>query len=223
MTIGPSDGIVRAAARFRGRHPPRPHQGRAGTDRLCRRVDAQYTAYASVETARDLIVTNYRLWPPGWRAGQRLTITVIADLHAGGTNMGIERLRQVVDAGNALGSDSSSRLTAPLGVHAILGNHDWWYDIVGVRKALADVRMPVMENEAILLGEKGRRFWLAGLCDQLAYIIEPGKFRGVGDLPSTLKHVTTDDPVILLVHELDIFTQVPERVALTIAGHTHGG
>ena len=29
--------------------------------------------------------------------------------------------------------------------------------------------------------------------------------------------------MILLAHEPDIFTKVPERVALTIAGHTHGG
>ena len=29
--------------------------------------------------------------------------------------------------------------------------------------------------------------------------------------------------MILLVHEPDIFTQVPPRVALTLAGHTHGG
>ena len=29
--------------------------------------------------------------------------------------------------------------------------------------------------------------------------------------------------MILLAHEPDIFTQVPARVALTIAGHTHGG
>ena len=29
--------------------------------------------------------------------------------------------------------------------------------------------------------------------------------------------------VILLAHEPDIFTEVPARVALTIAGHTHGG
>ncbi len=207
------------------------------------------TAYAAVEAAHDLIVTDYRLRPPGWRPGQRLTITVIADLHAGGPNMGIARVRQVVDAGNALGSDlvvvlgdyfathrfvtevvphaawaaELARLKAPLGVHAILGNHDWWYGIDAVRQALADVRIPVLENQAVLLGEAGRRFWLAGLGDQLAYMIEPGKYVGVDDLPGTLTHVTTDDPVVLLVHEPDIFTQVPERIALTIAGHTHGG
>jgi predicted MPP superfamily phosphohydrolase len=26
-----------------------------------------------------------------------------------------------------------------------------------------------------------------------------------------------------MVHEPDIFTQVPDRVSLTLAGHTHGG
>jgi predicted MPP superfamily phosphohydrolase len=35
--------------------------------------------------------------------------------------------------------------------------------------------------------------------------------------------VASDDPVILMVHEPDIFTRVPDRVSLTLAGHTHGG
>ena len=30
-------------------------------------------------------------------------------------------------------------------------------------------------------------------------------------------------PVVLLAHEPDIFPQVPDRVALTLSGHTHGG
>ena len=79
-----------------------------------------------------------------------------------------------------------ARLKAPLGVYAILGNHDWWYDIDGVRRALAGVRMPVLENDAVLLGEPGRRFWLAGLGDQIAYWLGPNRFRGVDDLPGTL-------------------------------------
>ena len=35
----------------------------------------------------------------------------------------------------------------------------------------------------------------------------------------------TDDsaPVILLTHNPDVFPLVPDRVALTLAGHTHGG
>lgn len=206
-------------------------------------------AYAAMEAANDLVITPYRITPPGWRAGQRLTITVIADLHAGGPNMGIARVRQVVDAGNALNSDlvvlmgdyfathkfvtevvpsqawseELARLRAPLGVYSILGNHDWWHGVSEVRRALNRVHVPLMENDAVLLGDPGRRFWLAGLGDQLAHWLAPGRFRGVDDLPGTLKKVTSDDPVILLVHEPDIFVEVPERVSLTIAGHTHGG
>ena len=205
--------------------------------------------YAAAEAADQLIVTDYRLKPPGWRRDHRLSITVIADLHAGGPNMGRDRIAQVVDASNALKSDLNvvlgdffathrfitehvpppawaaelARLKAPLGTYAIYGNHDWWYDIAGVRKALDHVGIPAMQNEAVLLGAPGRRFWLAGLGDQLAHYIGPDNFEGVDDLPGTLARITTDDPVILLVHEPDIFTQVPERVSLTLAGHTHGG
>jgi len=206
-------------------------------------------AYAAVQAAHDLVITDYAPVPPAWPATQRLTITVITDLHAGGPNMGLARVRQVVDAANALGSDlvvilgdffathrfvtervphaawagELARLKAPLGVHTILGNHDWWYDIDGVRAALRQVRMPVMENDAVLLGKPGARFWLAGLGDQLAHWIGHSQFRGEDDLPGTLAKVATADPVILLVHEPDIFTKVPPRVALTLAGHTHGG
>lgn len=206
-------------------------------------------AYAVSEAANDLAVTRYHPVPPGWPARQRLTITVIADLHAAGPNMGLARVADVVDAANALNSDlivllgdffathrfitevvphaawagQLARLRAPLGVHSILGNHDWWHDIDGVRRALALVRIPVLENDAILLGEPGGRFWLAGLGDQLAYWLGPNNFRGVDDLPGTLAKVRSADPVILLAHEPDIFIDVPDRVALTLAGHTHGG
>jgi predicted MPP superfamily phosphohydrolase len=116
-----------------------------------------------------------------------------------------------------------ARLKAPLGSWAILGNHDWWHDLKGVRGALAGVNIPILENDAVLLGPEGRKFWVAGIGDQIAIPLGHGKFRGVDDLPGTLAQVTTDDPVILLVHEPDIFPRVPPRVALTFAGHTHGG
>ena len=206
-------------------------------------------AYAAAEAANDLVITDYRPLPPNWPDAHGLRITVVADLHAGGPNMGLKRVRQVVDAAQALNSDlivilgdffathpfvtervpnpawaaELGRLKARLGVFAILGNHDWWYDIDGVRSALKGVRIPVMENDAVLLDDGGRRFWLAGLGDQLAHWLGPNHFRGEDDLPGTLKRITTGDPVILLAHEPDIFTEVPARVALTIAGHTHGG
>ena len=212
-------------------------------------IPGSTAAFAGVEAATDLVVTDYSPVPPAWPDKHHLSITVIADLHAGGPNMGLARVAQVVDATNALGSDLTvvlgdyfathrfvtehvapvawagqlARLKAPLGVYAIFGNHDWWFDIDGTRAALAAVRIPVLENQAVLLGKPGRRFWLAGLGDQLAHQIGPSEFRGVDDLPGTLAHVKTDDPVILMVHEPDIFPHVPPRVALTLAGHTHGG
>ena len=79
----------------------------------------------------------------------------------------------------ASGRGSSAALKAPLGVHAILGNHDWWDDRAiqragtGVpvgRRALEAVGIPVYENDAVRLNKAGQGFWLAGLGDQLAYV-----------------------------------------------------
>jgi hypothetical protein len=212
-------------------------------------LGAGTTAYAANEAANGLVVTDYAPVPLNWPVRQRLTITVIADIHAGGPNMGLARVRETVDTAQALQSDlivilgdyfathrfvtehvphaawaaELARLKARFGVYAILGNHDWWYDIDGVRGALRQFRIPLLSNDAVLLGEPGARFWVAGIDDQLAHQIGHNNFRGEDDLPGTLAKIKTSDPVILLVHEPDIFTQVPPRVALTLAGHTHGG
>jgi predicted MPP superfamily phosphohydrolase len=205
--------------------------------------------YAGGIEPMGLVVTRYAPRPPGWPAGRKLSLTVIADLHAGGPDMTITHIRHVVDSANALKSDvivllgdyttsyripskrvpygawaaELARLTAPLGTWAILGNHDWWNDLTEVRQTLAAARIPVLENNTVMLGGEGQRFWLAGLGDQLAHRLGRGRFRGIDDLPGTLAQVGSDDPVVLLAHEPDIFLQVPARVALTLCGHTHGG
>lgn len=127
-------------------------------------------------------------------------------------------------------------LKAPLGVHAILGNHDYWDDHIvqrdgrGVptaRRALEAVGIPVYENDVVRLSKNGQPFWLAGLGDQLAYWPARRHHRvsriGIDDLGATLAEVTDDAPVILLAHEPDIAMRVPPRVALQLSGHTHGG
>jgi uncharacterized protein len=210
---------------------------------------ASTAVYAGAIEPHGLVVTRYALNPPGWPAGRKLSITVIADLHAGGPDMLLDHIRQIVDTANALQSDlivllgdyiatyrfatervpdpvwaaELARLSAPLGRWAILGNHDWWHDLVGVRRALASADIPVLENDAVHLGAAGQQFWLAGIGDQEAIPLGHGQFRGVDDLPLTLSRIKTGDPVLLMVHEPDIFPSVPERVALTLAGHTHGG
>jgi predicted MPP superfamily phosphohydrolase len=212
-------------------------------------LSATTAVYAGAIEPEGLVVTRYAPALPGWPAGRKLSITVIADLHAGGPNMQLEHIRRIVDRASALKSDivlllgdfiasyrfayakvsdplwaaELARLAAPLGTWAVLGNHDWWHDLKGVRAALAGVKIPVLENDAVLLGPAGQRFWLAGIGDQLAIPLGHGRYRGADDLPLTLSRIKTDDPVLLMVHEPDIFPRVPERVALTLAGHTHGG
>jgi predicted MPP superfamily phosphohydrolase len=210
---------------------------------------AATVVYAGAIEPEGLVVTRYAPKPPGWPAGRKLSITVIADLHAGGPDMQLPHIRRIVDRAIDLKSDivlllgdfiasyrfaitrvpdpawaaELARLKAPHGTWAILGNHDWWHDLQGVRGALGGVNIPILENDAVLLGPDGAKFWVAGIGDQIAIPLGRGRFRGVDDLPLTMSRITTDDPVLLMVHEPDIFTRVPERVALTFAGHTHGG
>jgi len=212
------------------------------------------SSYAfAVEPRFRLVVTPYRLTPPGWpKGGRALRISVIADIHACDPWMPLSRVDEIVAVSNELKPDivlllgdfvgalrdfdaspvppaewarSLARLEAPLGVHAILGNHDWWNDVEAVRGALTGVDIPVMENDAVLMRPDGApAFWLAGLGDQLAYRLGRDRFRGIDDLPGTMAKIPDDGtPIVLAVHEPDIFPKVPARVSLTLAGHTHGG
>lgn len=134
-----------------------------------------------------------------------------------------------------------SGLRAPLGVHAVLGNHDWWDDAdaqarrggpVRARVTLERVGVPVYENDVVRLQKGTEPFWLAGLGDQWAFWPRvrrrgrrPSEMTGMGvdDLAGTLAKITDSAPVILMAHEPDIFLEVPGRVSLTVSGHTHGG
>lgn len=207
------------------------------------------SAYAVGIEPLGLVVTSYRPKLPRWPQHHPMSVSVIADLHAGGPDMARAHIRKVVEASNQIAPDlvvllgdyvathrfvteqvpdevwaeELAGLKARLGVWAILGNHDWWRGADRVRQVLADVGIPVLENQAVRLGPVGRRFWLAGLADQLAIRLAPGRFKGMDNLPGTLAGIDTDDPIILLAHEPDVFPKVPDRVALTLAGHTHGG
>ena len=225
-------------------------------------VGVSTAAYGFSEPVLQLRVTRYDISPPQWPADFPLRIAVIADLHACDPWMSIERIEEIVTRTNALNADiivmlgdyvaEHRRVTrfipagewaavlgglkAPLGVHAILGNHDWWDDKAvqrdgqgptAARRALEAAGIPVYENDARRLSKGGRPFWLAGLGDQLAFLparrFRPIRHIGVDDLGATLARVTDDAPLILLAHEPDVAARVPARVALQLSGHTHGG
>jgi uncharacterized protein len=209
-------------------------------------------------------VTHYKLSPPGWPAGLNLKLAILADLHACEPWMGIERIRRIVEHTNGLNPDcilllgdyvaggglsrysdvmapqvwakALEGLKAPLGVHAVLGNHDWWDDIEAQRRrcgptraglALQDAGIALYENDCVRLEKNGAAFWLAGLGDQEAFWMGEDRYAspsgGMDDLAGTLSQVSDQSPVILMAHEPDIFPHVSDRVALTVAGHTHGG
>ena len=60
----------------------------------------------AVEPLWRLDVTRYGLAPPGWPQGLKLSIAVIADLHAGGPAMPLARIEAIVETTNALGADA---------------------------------------------------------------------------------------------------------------------
>jgi predicted MPP superfamily phosphohydrolase len=188
-------------------------------------------------------------WPP---SAPLLRIAMLTDIHAGEPWMTARRIARVANAAMELRPDlivllgdyvtsmhrryrgaivpirewagALGALHAPLGVYSVLGNHDWWDDVEGIRTGLSGVGIPVMENDAIKITGGGHSFWLAGLGDQLAHGRRVrGRPRGVDDLVGTIAQVADDDPLILMAHEPDIFIRSSPRVALQLSGHTHGG
>jgi predicted MPP superfamily phosphohydrolase len=126
------------------------------------------------------------------------------------------------------------QLRSPHGVYAILGNHDWWHDEAAlaarggptlVGRALEAAGIRVLENEVVRIETAASPLWLAGLGDQIAFqTLRRGRPWGVDDLPATLAQIAEDgSPVIMMAHEPDAFHRMPQRVSLTLAGHTHGG
>ncbi len=226
-----------------------------------------FVGYSAVQDWR-LAITRYRIRPAGWPEGLRLRLALIADVHVCEPWMGLAHLEQIVARTDALAPDAVlmlgdfqpgrhisrysrsvvdrdwtrilSQFKAPLGVHAVLGNHDWWDEPelqrlrrgpTRTRIALEAAGVPVYENEVVRCKKDGRAFWIAGLGDQWAFhqprslITTTRRSRrdGFDDLPGTMAKITDDAPIILMAHEPDIFPHVPNRVALTVSGHTHGG
>jgi uncharacterized protein len=127
---------------------------------------------------------------------------------------------------------AAKSLEAKIGVFGVCGNHDWWDDRTfqktGVapciaQKAFEDVGIPMLENKAVRLTKDENPFWITGTSSIVAKVIRPGRFKGLDDLPGTLAQVTDDAPIIHLAHEPDLFVEIPDRVSLTLSGHTHGG
>lgn len=169
-----------------------------------------------------------------------LRIAAISDIHAGSPYITLNKIHRLVALTNDQQPDlillpgdfviqnviggnfidptilaaELKNLKARIGVFAALGNHDWWYNGSRVKTALEEVGIKVLDNKTIKLEQNGKAFWLAGFAD---------KWEGNPAVTETLKQIADTSPIIAFTHNPDLFPEIPNRVALTIAGHTHGG
>lgn len=127
-----------------------------------------------------------------------------------------------------------AQLHAPLGVYAILGNHDYgdyvaWGSKDEKDKNLADlvtfyqsIGWHLLRNESQLIVKDSARLLLAGVENWSA----TARFHKYGDMKKTLEGAPKADLNILLSHDpthwdAEVTSLYPEFV-LTLSGHTHG-
>ncbi len=109
--------------------------------------------------------------------------------------------------------DVLQRLEAPLGIYAVLGNHDHWTDANMVRKKLAKLSFVILDNQSIHV-DNG--LTVAGVDDY---------WEGPAKSLKAIRDTSPESVIIMLSHNPDVNLQLggDELVKLVLSGHTHGG
>lgn len=200
-------------------------------------------------------IQHHHVKSPRW-AGPALSVAVLSDMHVCRPWVTLGSLARIVEKTNALGADlillggdfipsrqmpglreevpaiarTLARLAAPLGVHAVLGNHDWWdcstaratdFTENAIGPALVDAGISLLTNQSKALSHGDSDFWLVGMDSQWA--LRSLRAPGFHDPEAAFAEVPSDAPAILLAHEPDYFSEGDHRAFLQISGHTHGG
>jgi predicted MPP superfamily phosphohydrolase len=164
-----------------------------------------------------------------------LTLAHISDLHAG-YFLGAGAVRRLVSAVNALRpqitvitgdmfhygvqdaqmcADELAVLCAPLGVYAIMGNHERRLPGSEGEEPFRRAGLTVLVNEAHEIVAKGASVWMLGVDDLLVRR---------GDLRQALRGVPDGACKVLLAHEPDFADHASRySIDLQLSGHTHGG
>ena len=169
-----------------------------------------------------------------------LKIAVISDLHGGAPFITTAKIDQVVAMTNAAHPDlilltgdyviqnvvgghrmpittivvHLKRLAAPMGVYAVLGNHDNWVDGPGITRAFERGGIPVLENAPLQFKRGSAVVTLIGVGDH---------YSGYSHVAEALAGVPPTAQALCFTHSPDVFPELPKICALTVAGHTHGG
>jgi len=185
------------------------------------------------------VVREASIAVPGWPAGEPpRTVLLVTDTHVAGPDMPPSRLAGIVRSLNALKPDlvvltgdyvsdkavsthrysaeeaiaPLSGLRAPLGVVAVLGNHDYWRDAPAFRQAFARHRLTLLANQAIRRGP----FVIGGIDDAPT---------GHQDIQATERAMAAlgSGPRLVISHSPDILPRLKAPASAVLAGHTHCG
>lgn len=117
--------------------------------------------------------------------------------------------------------EAMSDLSAPLGVHFCLGNHDYLDDGPRLVRRFHKAGLNMLVNQSVSLQARGRRVTIGGIdwCDRET------------DMPQLVRHTVRaglrhgkPDLHLMLAHHPHAFDEAARHgIDLTLSGHTHGG
>jgi predicted MPP superfamily phosphohydrolase len=196
---------------------------------------------AEISRAQRHVIRRLHLEIAGWPQWRRpLRVAFLSDLHTGSHSDDVVRLNAIVDDAAALAPDLVlfggdyvnmqpfgggrvpprtiaailSRLEAPLGRFAILGNHDYTYDERAVTDALENHGITVLDHLRHSVRFQNHSIDIIGVPD--AHVTRAEAY-------SLLTGLSPDKPTIVLAHDPVWFGHLPAGPHLMLAGHTHGG
>ncbi len=188
---------------------------------------------------RDPIVRTATVSIKDWPVGTPpLKVLLISDTHVTGPDMPPERLRRILRqlmarkpdlillAGDYISEKQVStrvyspaelaapfaELSAPLGVFAVMGNHDHWADVNAITLEMQRNGVQVLDNGAARAGP----LVIGGIDDE---------FTQHDNMRATFVAMDAlgTGPRILLTHGPDVVPDLPSPVASVFTGHTHCG
>jgi len=189
------------------------------------------------EARSDPIVRRATIALPNWpRSARRIRVALLSDIHVGSASTTPARLARVVALTDALhpdlvliagdflngyrpiARDRSLRLLAPLaslkaplGVIAVLGNHDYWTGETALRSDFARLGVTLLANQVLRVGPLA----VGGVSDSIT------KHNKDWIVYSKLRKLM--GARVVLTHSPEIAPWLPTDITLMLAGHTHCG
>jgi uncharacterized protein len=196
---------------------------------------------AEISRAQRHVIRRLNLEIAGWPQWRRpLRVAFLSDLHTGSHSDDVARLNVIVDEVAALAPDLVlfggdyvnmqlfgggripprtiaailSRLEAPLGRFAILGNHDYIYGERAVAAAFERNGIPVLDHARRSMQFQNHPIDVVGVPDARVTRVEAY---------ALLAGLSAERPTIVLAHDPVWFAHLPTGPHFMLAGHTHGG